>query len=193
MSRAATPQWTLDELTARVGDALAVGYQGQRNGQVTDVPNLRTIRYYTTLGLLDRPSEMRGRTAYYSPRHLQQLVAIKRLQADGLTLQQVQERLAGITRARLAELAQLPTELPSPAQKAHSRRDGAFWAEDSPPAPVTAAPPVQLVTLPLHSDVSLSITASRAPSPEDVAAIRLAAQALLDELKKRGLLSKEEP
>src|SRR5262249_33767362 len=78
--------WTIDDLSARVAEALSAGYAGVRSGRVRNVPDCRTIRYYTTLGLLDRPAVMRGRTALYGPRHLLQLVAIKRLQAQGLSL-----------------------------------------------------------------------------------------------------------
>src|SRR5215470_6793752 len=100
--------WTLDELCAQVALALAVDYAGAGNGRVRDVPDRRTIRYYTTLGLVDRPAAMRGRTALYGRRHLLQLVAIKRLQAHGLSLAEVQERLLGLTDAALARLAKLP-------------------------------------------------------------------------------------
>src|SRR5262245_26509830 len=113
--------WTLDELTARVALALAVDYSGANNGRVRDVPDSRTIRYYTTLGLLDRHGEMRGRTALYGRRHLLQLVAIKRLQAQGQTLQQVQERLLGLTDRdleRIARLPEEPAESPAPAARA---------------------------------------------------------------------------
>src|SRR3954468_20845544 len=99
------PPWTIDELGAAVTAALAEGHDGAPNGRIRDVPDLRTTRYYTTLGLLDRPAEMRGRTALYGPRHLLQLVAVKKLQAGGLSLAQVQERLAGATEAALRELA----------------------------------------------------------------------------------------
>ena len=81
------------------------GYEGVPSGRVRDVPDLRTIRYYTTLGLLDRPAAMRGRTALYGPRHLLQLVAIKRLQARGLSLAAVQERVVGLSDAALRRLA----------------------------------------------------------------------------------------
>ena len=73
--------WTIDELGSRVALALSVDYDGQASGRVRDVPDRRTIRYYTTLGLIDRPA-LRGRTALYGRRHLLQLVAIKRLQAQ---------------------------------------------------------------------------------------------------------------
>src|SRR6476660_3360448 len=97
--------YTIDELSAAVEAALAEGYGGPPNGRVRDVPDRRTIRYYTMLGLIDRPAEMRGRTALYGRRHLLQLVAIKKLQAQGLTLHQVQERLLGLTDGDLERIA----------------------------------------------------------------------------------------
>ena len=79
-----------------------MGYAGTPSGRVRDVPDLRTIRYYTTMGLLDRPAEMRGRTALYGPRHLLQLVAVKKLQARGLSLSQIQQEMTGATDAMLS-------------------------------------------------------------------------------------------
>ena len=103
---ATTTLWTIDELGERVAEALGgPGYDGVPSGRVRDVPDLRTIRYYTTLGLLDRPAAMRGRTALYGARHLLQLVAIKRLQARGLSLAAVQERVVGLSDAALRRLA----------------------------------------------------------------------------------------
>src|SRR5215467_8773892 len=110
MTRTPDPLWTLDDLGARVALALAVDYSGQANGRVRDVPDRRTIRYYTTLGLVDRPAAMRGRTALYGMRHLLQLVAIKRLQADGRSLAEVQQELAGAPDAALRRLANIPAE-----------------------------------------------------------------------------------
>jgi DNA-binding transcriptional MerR regulator len=100
--------WTLDELTERVGAALSVGYDGPPSGRVRHLPDQRAIRWYTTIGLVDRPAATRGRTAMYGPRHLLQLVAIKRLQAQGLPLVAIQVELAGATDAQLARVAQLP-------------------------------------------------------------------------------------
>src|ERR1700738_4259168 len=105
---AATPLWTIDELSTQVALALSVDYAGQANGQVRDVPDRRTIRYYTTLGLLDRPARLRGRTALYGRRHLLQLVAIKRLQARGAALAQLQQQLLGLADAGLARLGRVP-------------------------------------------------------------------------------------
>src|SRR6266508_2967689 len=110
VSAGTTELWTLDQLTDLVGTALAVDYPGQVNGRVRAVPDRRAIRWYTTIGLVDRPAEMRGRTALYGRRHLLQLVAIKRLQSRGRTLAEIQAELSGVTDRTLRTIAALPTE-----------------------------------------------------------------------------------
>jgi hypothetical protein len=104
------PRWTLDELAERVDMALAVDYHGPPSGRVRAVPDRRAIRWYTTIGLIDRPAAHRGRTALYGPRHLLQLVAVKRLQAKGLPLVAIQQELAGATDSQLARVARLPSD-----------------------------------------------------------------------------------
>src|ERR687896_2416801 len=105
-------RWTLDELAEQVDAALAVDYPGQPSGRVRAVPDRRAIRWYATIGLIDRPVAHRGRTALYGPRHLLQLVAVKRLQAKGLPLVAIQQELAGATDAQLARVARLPATGP---------------------------------------------------------------------------------
>jgi DNA-binding transcriptional MerR regulator len=118
------PRWTLDELAERVDTALAVDYSGPPSGRVRAVPDRRAIRWYTTIGLIDRPVAHRGRTALYGPRHLLQLVAVKRLQARGLPLVTIQQELAGATDSQLARVARLPEGVaPGPAAPA-SHGDG---------------------------------------------------------------------
>lgn len=99
--------WTLDQLTERVGDALAVGYPGPPSGRVREVPNQRAIRWYVTRGLVDPPLAMRGRQALYGQRHLLQLVAVKRLQAQGLPLARIQAELSGLPDHALTEIARV--------------------------------------------------------------------------------------
>jgi len=120
-------RWKIDELAQLVQAALqTAGYDGQQSARVRSLPDPRTIRYYTTLGLLDKPAEMRGRTAFYGRRHVLQLVAIKRLQARGLSLVDVQQSLAGADERKLVRWAGLPE---------------GFWetagatAEPAPPSP----------------------------------------------------------
>ena len=134
-----TASWTIGELSARVESALAGSdYVPPENGQVRAVPDLRTIRYYTTLGLLDRPAEMRGRTALYGRRHLLQLVAIKRLQAQGMTLGQIQARLGALDDRALAKVAAVKGDAGAAAGTgtgAGARRGGEFWRATPSPSP----------------------------------------------------------
>lgn len=68
----------------------------------------RVIRYYTTLGLLDRACEKRGKSMYYGARHLFQLLAIKKLQGQGLSLAQIQPKLLGASDQEMAEFLEMP-------------------------------------------------------------------------------------
>ena len=56
----------------------------------------RTVRYYQSTGLVDRPGRYEGRTAIYGYRHLLQVLATKALQGAGYSLAQVQSSLAGV-------------------------------------------------------------------------------------------------
>ena len=97
--------WTLDELVRRVAACLAdPAYPGAPNGRVRELPDRRAVRWYTTTGLVDRPA-MQGRTALYSPRHLLQIVAVKRRQAEGRSLAEIQAELAGATDDTLRRVA----------------------------------------------------------------------------------------
>ena len=88
-------------------------YQPAESARVRAVPDVRTIRYYTTIGLIDGPAEMKGRTALYSLRHVRQLVAIKKLQGEGHSLSEIQQQLEEITAQKLVKLASLPKDLDS--------------------------------------------------------------------------------
>ena len=100
-----TAGWSLDDLVAEAGRLLeTLGLDaGVRDGRVSPAPDARTVRYYTTLGLLDRP-RIEGREARYGRRHLVQLAAIKALQAEGLSLGDAQARLYGRNERELEAL-----------------------------------------------------------------------------------------
>ncbi|MEU6413369.1 MerR family transcriptional regulator [Microbispora sp. NPDC046933] len=139
--------WTIGELAERAAGLLGQERrddgQGPRdndpesrvNGRVREVPNERLIRWYTTIGLLDPPLGRRGRVALYGRRHLLQLVAVKRRQADGLSIAAIQAELAGATDAMLQRAAGLTEPPPGPAS----------WPlippSPAPPAPRPAVPP----------------------------------------------------
>src|SRR5580704_12432974 len=84
------------------------------NGRVRDVPNERLVRWYVTVGLVDPPLSRRGRVARYGRRHLLQLVAVKRRQAEGRSLAEIQAELAGATDEALAAVARVPDTQPTP-------------------------------------------------------------------------------
>ncbi|SPT60058.1 MerR family transcriptional regulator [Actinomadura madurae] len=101
--------WTIGELAEDAAAALAADGSAQVSGRVRDLPNERLIRWYTTIGLVDPPLGRRGRTSLYGPRHLLQLVAVKRRQAAGRSIAEIQLELAGAPNATLAQIAALPT------------------------------------------------------------------------------------
>lgn len=193
--------WTIDELGAQAALALAAGHSGAANGRVREVPDVRTIRYYTTLGLLDRPVAMRGRVALYGRKHLLQLVAIKRLQAQGLTLVEIQQRLLGLSERELAAIAQVSEQAERRARANFWKREAISSAASDTPRGVDAillkqvadaevprsSPPV-LQGLPLRKDVTLLFASQRPLTAEDMQALQAAAGPLLKCMKKRRLL-----
>ncbi|BCJ46635.1 hypothetical protein GCM10010168_38420 [Actinoplanes ianthinogenes] len=150
--------WTMEELVDRVRAALAAEYSGAPNGRVRDLPDRRSIRWYSTIGLVDRPLGTRGRNALYGPRHLLQLVAIKRLQAAGRTLAEIQAELAGAPEEVLTEVARVPADLlsgdPSPAPEATTRPP--FWK---------AAPAAPAVDWAFPTDTDISFGTPDVPPP----------------------------
>jgi DNA-binding transcriptional MerR regulator len=204
--------WTLSELVAEVAARIAA-LPAPKNGQVRAVPDERTVRYYVTLGLLDRPSAMRGRTALYGPRHVAQVVAIKRLQTMGRSLSEIQAlwpTLDDPTLARMSGVA-LPAA-GKPAARAEfwkrepeqvdaaARGQRALLAAAGPaadPRGATGAPgmtgtaAVELrIELAPQVVLSLSVGDDRVTvSRADVRAIRAAAAPLLAELASRRLAS----
>ena len=186
---------TLQELCSAVVLALATDYAGSGSERTRDVPDARTIRYYTTLGLLDRPESYRGRTALYGRRHLAQLVAIKRLQARGNTLSQIQTQLLGISPAQLERLANIPrsagvSDEVAPGKARASRGTRSFWKEPVPVATEDSpvVPPVSLLGVPLNSEVTLLLPALRQLDAMDLEGVQTAAQPLLRWLRLRRIL-----
>src|SRR4051794_17415367 len=111
-------EMSLEQLSAEVAERLARHrlLETQPDGRVSAAPDARTIRYYSTLGLLDRP-KLEGRQARYGHRHLLQLLAIKALQGAALPLSEIQSRLYGRSDEELTALWQSVIAV-RPARKA---------------------------------------------------------------------------
>lgn len=136
--------------------------------RVSAVPDARTIRYYQSLGLVERPGRYAGRVALYGLRQLVQVVAVKLLQAQGHSLGQIQRALAGLPHERLeaAVLSQL-TGAPAPSV-------------ETPPTPITA-----LVTAEIAPGVIVTVDPRRHTDPQ--ALIARMAEALNTPLSKEPL------
>lgn len=191
---------TISELAEQAAEVLAASPQ-QANGRVRDVPNERLIRWYVTVGLLDPPLSRRGRVARYGERHLLQLVAVKRRQAEGRSLAEIQEELTGATNEALAAIAGLEAS-PAPAPAVAPAATPRFWARPpakpetqatpETPEPAARSAPGLAHGLRLAPGVMLLLEAAdREPAPDDVTAILTAAQPLLNALADRGLRAPE--
>ncbi|MFN7147602.1 MAG: MerR family transcriptional regulator, partial [Myxococcota bacterium] len=103
----------LASLVAASDALLAAIGRGVGDERVSVRPDARTLRYYQSLGILDRPLRHEGREAVYGYRHLLQAVVTKLLQAEGLSLAQIQRALAGRTdvalEAAVAEALAVPS------------------------------------------------------------------------------------
>src|SRR5258705_12501785 len=97
----------IEELADRVANELAKGglLGAARDARISAAPDARTVRYYATLGLLDRP-RIEGRQARYGERHLLQLLAIKALQGLDLPLAEIQQRLYARSDAELKAMVE---------------------------------------------------------------------------------------
>jgi len=98
----------------------------QKRYKVTDLPSERTVRYYVSRGLVDKPLGKRGTTSLFGYRHLLQLLVIKYLQYQYLPLEKIRIVLADRTNRELEEFlpggtaaalhpASLPGETEPPA------------------------------------------------------------------------------
>jgi DNA-binding transcriptional MerR regulator len=205
--------WTIAELAERAAGALTAAPPSVRSRRIREAPNERLIRWYATVGLVDPPLSRRGRVALYGRRHLLQLVAIKRRQADGRSLAEIQVELAGAADKQLEAIAQVaadPSGDPSsPAQGGVTgpggmdvRPPARFWtrpaaepsAETGPPPEPAGWPDGHPADQPLGLRVAPGVIlliedAVRNLCPGDLAAVRQAARPLLSALARLGLTS----
>src|SRR5687768_1130068 len=107
---------TLDEVVDAAERLLHEIAPRQTRWAVSERPDVRTIRYYTTRGLLPKPVGYEGGRARYGYSHLVRLLAIKRMQAEHMTLEQIARVLAKTddnALSALVETAERPA-LPAP-------------------------------------------------------------------------------
>ncbi len=171
----------------------------QPNRLVREIPAERTIRFYTTEGLIDEPAGMRGHMALYGRRHLLQLVAIKRLQAEGASLQQIRRqqprRLSTRVLERLARgRAPVARSVGRSEEALLIREPGREYGAGPPEAAISALRKGEVLQgIEVRDGVTVLVRASRALTDEDAEAIRVATTTLIDVLVARELLGQSTP
>lgn len=169
--------WTVEELLERAQGLISEYGQAGGSRRVRWEPNQRLVRYYTTLGLVDKPAGRRGQVVHYGPRHLLQLLAIKQMQTEGMTLQQIQARMLGLPDSMLAELAGIPSErlgLPRVEPPAPPER---FWERRAAPYDTVNEKSLRALELP---GATLLLEHRDLPADE----LRAALQPLLELLRR---------
>jgi DNA-binding transcriptional MerR regulator len=100
----------------------------QHDGRVSAAPDGRTIRYYTTLGLLEKPTVI-SRQAFYGKRHVLQILAIKSLQGLSLPLGEIQARLYGKSDKELEAILESISNKLKSEQNARAEFHPLVWRE----------------------------------------------------------------
>ena len=188
----------LETLCRVAGQILEAEGETSADGRVRSRPDGRTLRYYTTIGLLDRP-ERQGRVGHYGRKHLLQTLAIKRLQAEGASLAEVQSHLIGLTTGALEAIAKLPSgfdlegavssgapSAPPPATEAESAARGAFWAVIPEEDEYKSAPKSGSLAALRLANGAVLLLAGGDIGAEEQAELERAAQPLLRALKQNN-------
>jgi len=121
---------TLEQLSGEVEKQLKQRglLNAQHDGRVSAAPDGRTIRYYTTLGILEKPKVI-SRQAFYGNRHVLQLLAIKSLQGLSLPLGEIQARLYGKSDKELEAILESISNKLKSDQRARAEIHPLIWRE----------------------------------------------------------------
>jgi DNA-binding transcriptional MerR regulator len=90
----------------------------QERQSVSLVPDERTVRYYSTEGLLAPPEGKQGLNSVYGYQHLLQLLVIKRLQAEHLPIRKIKELVEGKSERELEQLLNIDERTTAQARAA---------------------------------------------------------------------------
>jgi DNA-binding transcriptional MerR regulator len=195
--------WTITDLARLANVALRLAGVRPVGTHAAQTVSERTIRYYTTIGLLDRPVGWHGVQGRYGRRHLLQLLAIKRLQSEGASTRQLGAELAGVRDTTLERVARLPMAMADLERLAWERpadgpslapageiQAGLSVSEEPAPYGVSGVPdpsqvPLLFQAVNLPNGLVLLCPAERGLTGADVQAVTAAVRRALIE---RGLL-----
>lgn len=89
------------ELAEAAGNVLRHSTLSQERGTVADYPNERSLRYYMSEGLLAQPSGKQGLNSVFGYEHLLAILAIKKLQSEGVPINLIRTLIPGKTASDL--------------------------------------------------------------------------------------------
>lgn len=199
------------ELAIEAAKILAESGLEQERGTVSDVPDERTIRYYLAEGLISPAEDKQGTASVFGYRHLLQLLAVKKLQAEHLPIRKIRElvesrevreleRLLGLEGGAASKneaLSYLERLLTKPQPTSHATSTRALNFSVSPPADVApraaSPPPVSQSShvgawerIEIEPGLEIHIQSSYRP-PGDARGLRRLAQHVMRLLESRGL------
>lgn len=121
-----SPTISISELSDLVNRWCEEHQVAPANGQAGERITERNIRYYRSRGLLDAPGgDEIGRKRGFTEKHLLQLKAIRLLQARGLPLEQIQQRILGRSAEELRALERMELRMLAGA------------SQEAPPSPLS--------------------------------------------------------
>jgi DNA-binding transcriptional MerR regulator len=114
----------------------------EERGSVTEVPDERMVRYYSSGGLISPPEGKQGVSAVYGYLHLLQLLVIKRLQSEHLSIRKIRELVEGRTERGLEQILGLEAVEGSPVDNRNAATEYLesllqHQSQRTPPAHVT--------------------------------------------------------
>lgn len=92
----------------------------QSRYKVSELPTERTLRYYMSMDLMDRPAAKRGTLSIFTYRHLLQVLAVKHLQSQYIPLRRIRTLLRGASNRELENI--LPGGSTEPARVSRPSR-----------------------------------------------------------------------
>ncbi len=92
------------ELAQTAARVLAERGPMQARGTVSELPDERTVRYYLAEGLLAPAEEKQGTASVFGYLHLLQLLVVKNLQAQHLSIRKIRELVEGRSERELTRL-----------------------------------------------------------------------------------------
>ncbi|MCK9266353.1 MerR family transcriptional regulator [bacterium] len=95
---------TLDELVIVAAQIIPHIASEQKRYRVSVYPDERTVRYYINEGLVDKPYEVSESSSRFTYRHLLQILIIKHLQAQYLSLNKIKDMIKDMEEERMEEL-----------------------------------------------------------------------------------------